>query len=57
MTGDNHLHIDKLLILYEPQDKLDEPPVVAKKIIKSGETSIRHLDEFRNTVTYDEHKK
>ena len=38
--------------MYEPQDKLDEPPAVAKRISKSGETSTRlNVGDFRNTVT------
>ena len=40
----------KLPILYEPQDKLDEPPAVSKRISKSGKISTRHLGDFRNTV-------
>ena len=43
----------KLLKHYEPQDKVDEPPDVAKRISKSGEKSTRHLGGFRNTVTED----
>ena len=35
---------------YEPQNKLDEPPAVAKRLSKSGEKSTRHLGDFRNTV-------
>ena len=38
---------------YEPQDKLDEPPAVAKRIRKIGERLIRHLSDFRNMVTDD----
>ena len=44
----------KSLILYEPQDKLDEPPAVAKRMSKSGETSTRHSDDFKNMVTADD---
>ena len=40
-------------MLYEPQDKLDEPPAVAKKISKSGETSTRYSGDFKNMVTDD----
>ena len=43
----------KILILYEPQDKIDEPPAVAKRISKSGETPTKHLGDFRNMVTDD----
>ncbi len=40
----------KLSILSEPQDKLDEPPAVAKRISKIDETSTRYLGDFRNKV-------
>ena len=40
----------KLLMHYETQDKLDEPPAVVKRISKNGEKSTRHLGDFRNTV-------
>ena len=43
----------RLLMHYEPQDKLDEPPDVAKRISKSDEQSNIHLGDFRNTVTED----
>ena len=38
---------------YEPQDKLDEPPAVGKRLSKSGEKSTRHLGGLRNTVIED----
>ena len=43
----------RLLILYEPQDKLDEPPAVAKRISKSGKIPTRYLIDFRNKVVED----
>ena len=42
----------KISILSEPQDKLDEPPVVAKRISKSGENQL-HIGDFRNTAIED----
>ena len=45
--------MNKLSILSEPQDKLDEPPAVAKKISKIGETSTRYSGDFRNKVIED----
>ena len=46
----------KLSILYEPQDKLDGPPAVSKRMSNSDEKSNRHLGDFRNMVTDDYHK-
>ena len=43
----------KLSILSEPQDKLDEPPTVAKRIGKIGETPTRYSGDFRNKVIED----
>ena len=43
----------KLLMHHEPQDKLDEPPAVAKRVGKSGKRSTRHLGDFRNKVAKD----
>ena len=40
----------KLLILLEPQDNLDEPPAVAKKISKIGKTPTRYLGDFRKKL-------
>ena len=38
---------------YEPQNKLDEPPAVAKRASKSGKRSPRHLGDFRNKAAKD----
>ena len=43
----------QLSMYYEPQDKLDEPPAVAKRINKNDKQSTRHLGDFINTVTED----
>ena len=43
----------KLSILSEPQDKLDEPPAVANRISKIGETSTRYSGDSRNKVIDD----
>ena len=43
----------KLLMLPEPQDKLDEPPAVAKRISKISETLSRHIGDFRSLVSDD----
>ena len=43
----------KLSILSEPQDKLDEPPAVAKRTDKIGETLARYSGDFRNKVIED----
>ena len=43
----------QLSILSEPQDTLDEPPAVSKKIRKVGETSTRYSDDVRSKVIED----
>ena len=43
----------KLSILSGPQDKLDEPPAVAKRTSKNGETPTRYVGDFRNKVIED----
>ena len=43
----------KISILSEPQDKLEHPPAVAKRISKTGETSTRYSGDFRNKVIED----
>ena len=43
----------KLLILYEPQDKIDQPPDVAKRFSKFDETSTRYSCDFRNKFIED----
>ena len=43
-----------LSILFEPQDKLDEPPTGAERISIIGETSNRpYSADFRNKVIED----
>ena len=43
----------RLLTLYELQDKLDEPPTIAKRISKSDKTPTRYSGDFRNKVIED----
>ena len=42
-----------LPVLYEPQDKLDQPPALAKMINKIDKTSTRYLGDFGNKVIED----
>ena len=39
----------KLSILSEPQDKLDQPPAVAKRISKIGGSSTRYIQVISET--------
>ena len=38
----------RLPALSEPQDKLDQPPAIVKRISKSDKTSTRYSGDFRN---------
>ena len=40
-------------MLSEPQDELDEPPAVVKRVSKSGKRLTRHLADFRKKVAED----
>ena len=40
--------MNRLLILYEPHDKLDKQTAGAKIFSESGKTPTRYLDDLRN---------
>ena len=43
----------RLPALYELQDKLDQPPTIAKRISKSDKTAPRYSGDFRNKAIED----